>query len=61
MRGRREKMAEFCFDCFINEVADSSDIFTKDDILMSEESELCEGCGEEKNVVVEKVRGELKC
>ena len=42
-------MAEFCLECFniINETNDNEDKY-----IMSEDLDLCEGCGKWKNVVV---------
>lgn len=43
-------MAEFCKECFMREIA--SDGTTEDMLVMSDEPELCEGCGQIKPVVV---------
>lgn len=43
-------MAEFCIDC-VNEMNDSN--YTEKSVVLSENIELCEGCGEYKRVVIE--------
>lgn len=45
-------MAEFCKECFKSKVAVPSDNITDDMLVMSEVLDLCEGCGEWKQVVV---------
>lgn len=42
-------MAEFCFDC-LNKMNDSN--YTEKDVQVSENLDLCEGCGEYKHVVI---------
>ena len=42
-------MAEFCIDC-MNEMNDSN--YTEKDVCLSENKDLCEGCGEYKRVVI---------
>jgi hypothetical protein len=46
-------MAEFCKECFKRSVAVPSDGITDDMLVMSEELDFCEGCGEFKSVVLE--------
>ncbi len=46
-------MAEFCKECFMKKIAVPSDNITDDRLVMTEESEFCEGCGEIKPVVIE--------
>lgn len=46
-------MAEFCKDCFMKKIIVPSDGVTEDMLVMTEYSELCEGCCEWKPVVVE--------
>ena len=46
-------MAEFCRECFKRSVAVPSDNITDDMLVMSEAYDICEGCGEYKQVVVE--------
>lgn len=46
-------MAEFCKKCFKEKIAVPSDNITDDMIIMSEEDDFCEGCGEIKPVVIE--------
>lgn len=45
-------MAEFCEECFKAKIAIPSDNITDDMLVMSDEPEFCEGCGEIKPVVV---------
>lgn len=49
-------MAEFCKDCFINYLLDNKDRKAYENgklkIKMSKETDLCEGCGKMKPVVV---------
>ena len=45
-------MAEFCAKCFMKKIAIPSDNITEDMLIMTDESELCEGCCEIKPVVV---------
>lgn len=42
-------MAEFCVDCW-NELNDSNN--SEKDFILSEHLDLCEGCGELKNVII---------
>lgn len=42
-------MAEFCIDC-INEMNESN--YAEKDVRLSESTDLCEGCGEYKHVVI---------
>lgn len=42
-------MAEFCKECFLNK--------ENEQIVMSEDDDLCEGCGEFKPVVVKIKKG----
>ena len=42
-------MAEFCLDCF-NKINGTND--SEDDYIISDDLELCEGCGQWKHVVV---------
>ncbi len=42
-------MAEFCVDCW-NELNGSNN--TEKDFILSENLDLCEGCGELKNVII---------
>ena len=42
-------MAEFCLKCW-NEINETN--YTEDKYIMSEELDLCEGCGEYKHVIV---------
>ena len=46
-------MAEFCKECFKRVIAVPSDGITDDMLVMSEEVDFCEGCGEWKPVVIE--------
>ena len=46
-------MAEFCKECFKKKIAVPSDGITDDMLMMSEAYDICEGCGEYKQVVVE--------
>lgn len=46
-------MAEFCLDCFNKYVLpDGYRKRTEKDVTLSDEPELCEGCGEMKHVVL---------
>ena len=45
-------MAEFCKECFIKNIAVPLDNTTDEMLIMSEEVEFCEGCGEIKPIVV---------
>jgi hypothetical protein len=45
-------MAEFCKECFKRSVAVPSDGITDDMLMMSAAWDICEGCGEYKQVVV---------
>ena len=45
-------MAEFCKECFKRSVLVPSDNVTDDMLVMSEVYDICEGCGEYKQVVV---------
>lgn len=45
-------MAEFCKECFKRSIAVPSDGITDDMLVMSEAYDICEGCGEWKQVVV---------
>lgn len=42
-------MAEFCVDCW-NEMNESN--YSADSFILSEYLDLCEGCGEYKNVII---------
>ena len=42
-------MAEYCLECF-NEMNGTD--YTEKDYVISDDLELCEGCGEYKNVVI---------
>ena len=42
-------MAEFCIDC-MNKMNGSN--YTEKDVCFSENTDLCEGCGEYKHVVI---------
>ena len=42
-------MAEFCKNCFKEKIDPTAE---EDKIILSEDAELCEGCGEEKRIVV---------
>ena len=46
-------MAEFCKECFKRKIAVPSDNITDDMLVMSEVYDICEGCGEWKQVVIE--------
>ena len=45
-------MAEFCKECFKSRVAVPSDNITDDMLMMSAAYDICEGCGEYKQMVV---------
>lgn len=45
-------MAEFCRECFKRSVAVPSDNITDDMLVMSDAYDICEGCGEYKQVVL---------
>ena len=45
-------MAEFCKECFKSKIAVPSDNITDDMLMMSAAWDICEGCGEYKQVVV---------
>ena len=45
-------MAEFCKECFKRKIAVPSDNITDDMLVMSETYDICEGCGEYKQVVL---------
>jgi len=47
-------MAEFCIDCF-NKM--NSTDFSKEKYILSNNLELCEGCGEWKHIVIMEQRG----
>ena len=42
-------MAEFCLDCW-NEISNMS--LTEEDVIISKEIYLCEGCAEHKKIIV---------
>ena len=44
-------MSEFCLDCW-NEINGTN--YSKNDYILSEDLDLCEGCNEWKNVIVSK-------
>ena len=45
-------MAEFCKECFKKQIAIPSDNITDDMLMMSAAYDICEGCGEYKQMVV---------
>ena len=45
-------MAEFCKECFKRNIAVPSDGITDDMLVVSEDVDFCEGCGEWKPVVL---------
>lgn len=45
-------MAEFCKECFKSKVVVPSDNITDDMLMMSAAYDICEGCGEYKQMVV---------
>lgn len=46
-------MAEFCLDCW-NQINDTR--YTERDLVLSRRQDLCEGCGEYKQVIVRERR-----
>lgn len=52
-------MAEFCAKCFLKSIAASSDNLTEDDLIITDESEFCDGCCKIKPVVIQIVKEEL--
>ncbi|MBP3655011.1 MAG: hypothetical protein J6J04_06315 [Oscillospiraceae bacterium] len=47
-------MAEFCLDCF-NKISKTN--YTERDFILSDELDLCEECGEWKQVIIVQRRG----
>ena len=46
-------MAEFCKECFKNQIAVSSDKITDNMLELSDILDLCEGCGAYKPIVIQ--------